>query len=399
MIKYEMKMILRNKTCRLIFTAITIFIILLVYLTVENHEYIDKKGHKIESLNMVRRLANDKNRWKGELTSKLIKDILKKEKTSKNRYHNDMIAFGKEKQSYNDIILFANKLFYGEHADDDDPWAVRKESLMRIDRIYARYRKNLSAESREYGKTQEGSAFMLKQFQKIRMPVRYEAFEAWKALFSSIGMFALVLLVAGVFLSTKILAQEFQYQSASVFFSAIYGKTRGVKWRILTNLLVITVLYWAGISLLSLICFWIMGAGGGQTMFQFDQPYSVYIVTYSQMCEIAAICGYVASMLAASIAMLIVAKTRKVALAFILPIILFLVTPFIVNAIGVRNAFIPLLPHNLTDIVTCSVIPYIYQVGKIVFRQIPFVLLIYSAITILLISISYRLYKNTVVYN
>ena len=83
MIKYELKMILRNKTCRLIFTAITIFIILLVYLTVENHEYIDKKGHKIESLNMVRRLANDKNRWKGELTSNSSRIFLKKKRPLK----------------------------------------------------------------------------------------------------------------------------------------------------------------------------------------------------------------------------------------------------------------------------------------------------------------------------
>lgn len=397
MIKYELKMIFRNRICMLMFATIAVFVILLSYLAMESHEFIDKKGRRSESINMVRQLTNDKNRWKGELTPDIIKKILNKQRKSKKKYSNEMIAFGKEKQSYSDIILFANKLFYGEHADLYDSLAIAKENHKLINRIYYKYRCNFETESKEYGKNKAGREFIMKKFEEIRVPVKYEAYEVWKSLFKYIEVLGSLLLTISAFISAKLFTKEFQYKSASIFFSTLLGRGKGIKSKILANLIVLTLLYWSGIGLLYLLHFVMMGIGGGRVMLQFESPYALYIVTYSQLCGISALCAYVASLLSASIAMFIAGKTREMVVAFMTPIILFLLIPFLVNSIGVRNAFITLLPHNLIDITTCSNSPYIYIVAGTVFRQIPFILLIYLAIAILLIPIAYRYYRNTTV--
>ena len=65
------------------------------------------------------------------------------------------------------------------------------------------------------------------------------------------------------------------------------------------------MIYCMGIILLSVICFGIMGTSGMNTLYQMYQAYSIYIMSYGQYYLLTVVCGFIASMLAASVSMLV----------------------------------------------------------------------------------------------
>ena len=128
------------------------------------------------------------------------------------------------------------------------------------------------------------------------------------------------------------------------------------------------------------------------------RSFSTGQIRYSSLpCIIAALCGYIACLLASSISMLVAAKTRGTIIAIVIPLLLFLITPFIVRNIRVQYDFLTLLPYHLNNVLNCSRIPYIYQIGSFVFRQIPFLMLVYFGIAVLLIPLTYQCYRKIIV--
>ena len=107
--------------------------------------------------------------------------------------------------------------------------------------------------------------------------------------------------------------------------------------------------------------------------------------------------GYIASLLAASVAMLIASKTRAMSIAAVVPFVLFCVSPFIGRVLPFRT-FFSLTPDQLTNILNCARIPYIYQIGNVVFRQIPFIIVFYAVLAAgLLPLITFSLYSQKII--
>ena len=65
----------------------------------------------------------------------------------------------------------------------------------------------------------------------------------------------------------------------------------------------------------SVICFGIMGTSGMDTPYQMYQAYSIYIMSYGQYYLLTVVCGFIASMLAASVSMLVAAKMHTISVA------------------------------------------------------------------------------------
>lgn len=392
-------MIVRDRIFQLFLAVSIVFAFYLSYLAVSNYEFTDKQGREVESLSIVRQLVNDKNRWKGELTAQTIKEIVKKENTTEKRYRDNIVSYGKEEQSYIDILFFANTIFYGKYDAFDDTLPITKENSNRIDRIYDIYRQNFRVELSKCCKNKAEREFIMKKFEHMKMPLKYEAFEPWEAVIRYTGAFSILLLLFATFLSAKIFIKEFQYKTVSIFFTTLHGKGKAIKSKMIANFIIVTILYWTGIGLFSLICFSVMGLSGGQTMLQFKLPYAIYVMTYNQSFGIVVCGGYIASLFSASFAMLMAYRTKGFITGLIASIILFIVIPFIVRAVGGKHSLIYLLPFNLNEVVNGFRTPLIYQMWGIAFRQIPFILLLYSTVTILLIFVTYRCYRNIIVEN
>ncbi len=380
MLKYELKKILNKKLNRILLAASLLLMVVFSIFAIGSFRAVDTDGETVTGFSAARIMVDDKNRWEGELMPEVI------EKSVESRLAGDW-------QSTSDIIYLASKMLVGEFSDLDDYEAILSANSAQIASIYDTYHDNLRAMSEEYGDTPEKQAFLMEQYEKIDTPFIYEAYDSWDTMLMYATNCGLILILVISFITAGIYSEEFQYRADSVFFSAKYGRSKAVLTKICSGLLMATLIYGIGMGVLSAISFSVMGISGASTAYQFYQPYSVYSVTFGQMYGILTLGGYIASLLAASVSMLIASKTKTMSIAIAVPAILFFVSPFVGRAMPFRT-FFSLTPDQLMNIVNCARIPYIYQVGSIVFRQIPFIIVFYAIIAIVLLPFVYRNYHK-----
>lgn len=225
---------------------------------------------------------------------------------------------------------------------------------------------------------------------EIKLPLQYEAYGSWDAMIMYAETYSIILAIIVGFICAGIFADDFQTKSDAVFFSTKYGRTKAVKTKILAGVTVTTVIYWSGIVLLSIMCFAIMGTSGVNTPYQMSQAYSIYIMTYGQYYFLTIVCGFIASLLAASLSMLVAAKMHTISVAVCIPFFLYCLLPFIGRALSGYTTIFNLIPTILTNVEASARVPLIYQIGNHVFRQIPVVMVIYTVTAIVFMPLIYR---------
>ena len=381
-LKYELKKVLNKRMNRVLLAAAMLLMVVFSIFAIGSFQARTEGtgGEIVTSLTAARILAADKNRWQGELNPEVIT------KSVESRQAGDY-------QSTSDIIDSTSRMLVGEFSDLDDYEAILSADSAQIASIYDTYHDNLRVMSEEYGDTPEKQAFLMEQYDKIDTPFTYEAYDSWDTMLMYATTCGLILIIVISFITAGVFAEEFQYKADAVFFSTRYGRSKAVHAKIRAGLIIATVVYGIGIGLLSIISFSVMGISGASTAYQFSQPYAIYSVTFGQMYSILVLGGYVASLLAASVSMLIASKTKTMSIAIVAPAILFYVSPFLGRALPFRT-FFSLTPDQLTNIVNCARIPYIYQVGSIVFRQIPFIIVFYAVISVAFLPLVYRNYHK-----
>ena len=271
---------------------------------------------------------------------------------------------------------------------------IAKATSDEISSIYEIYRKNLDLESKDNGDTIEKIDFLQKQYKKIKTPFYYEAADSWETMFLYATTYSLILIIITSFLTSGIFSDEFKNNIYLVLFSTKYGKSKCVKCKIYAGLIVTSLVYWIGISLLSIICFGVMGTSGASTLYQVYSPFSMYVVSMRGLYMIIVLSGYVACLLSGAVSMLIATVFKSSSLAIGLSFVLFFVSPFIGRALPFKT-FFSLTPDQLTNVMNSVRIPYIYQIGNIVFKQIPFIFVFYTCVSILILPLIYIKYKNS----
>lgn len=380
MLKYELKKVLNKRMNRVLLAVAMLLMVVFSIFAIGSFRAVDTDGETVTGFSAARIMVEDKNRWKGELTPEVIK------KSVESRLADDW-------QSTSDIIYSTSKMLVGEFSDLDDYEAILSADSAQIASIYDIYHDNLRTMSEEYGDTPEKQAFLMEQYEKIDMPFTYEAHDSWDTMLMYATNCGLILIIVISLITAGIFAEEFQYKADAVFFSTRYGRSKATHAKIRAGLIIATVVYGIGIGLLSIISFSVLGTSGASTAYQFSQPYAIYSVTFGQMYGILVLSGYIASLLATSVSMLIASKTKTMSIAIVAPAILFYVSPFVGRALPFRT-FFSLTPDQLMNIVNCARIPYIYQVGSLVFRQIPFIIVFYAVIAVAFLPLVYRNYHK-----
>lgn len=201
----------------------------------------------------------------------------------------------------------------------------------------------------------------------------------------------IVLLIG--FFAAGVFADEFQYKADAIFYTTKYGKTKAVHSKIQAGLVIATIVYWGCIAVFTVLTFAVMGISGAKTPIQTEWCYGIYNMTYLQYYLIILVSGYIASLLAASITMLISAKLHSASIATCVPFILFCVSPFLGRALPFHT-FFNLTPDQLLNVINTIKSVVVYQVGQNVFRQIPFVMVCYSILAILLLPLTYHAFHK-----
>lgn len=390
--KYELKKVFSKKLNRIVLIAALMAAVVLSVFAIGSVRYVDEEGTGHTGLTASRRLAADRNRWAGKLTWDKIAQVVSSRKEINRKYSDDVPneEYGKTIQSYNDIENFIIGVLTPDTAWDQS--VLYQLGDEQAASVYNTYEQNLQEMAGKYGETSEKQRFLTEQYEKIELPLTYEAKDSWDTIVMYVETYGMILAIVVGFLAAGIFAEEFRSQADAVFFSARYGRTKATKHKVMAGLLMATIVYWAGMGILSLVSLGVMGISGFSTPYQIDQPYSIYAITFGQYYLLGVLCGYVACLLAASVTMLIAANMRSANVAVCVPFFLFCVMPFIGRAFSAFLTFFKLTPDMLLNVIECAKNPNIFQIGNYIFRQIPCIMLLYFAISIILLPFAYRSY-------
>lgn len=400
MLKCELKKFFSRVTNKVILAALIIVTLIVSFLAVDSMSYTDT-GEEIATgigrFTVGRRLAADKNEWKGKLTPEKIANAVAGYHGLKHPYSEDSkenlnTDIEKQEPAYLDILYFAANIYQTESdvvLADLDRLAEKD-----LEHIYDTYADNMQKLAKEYGETLEQEKLLKEQYEKIEIPVTYEAYDSWETMATYAEMYILILVVVIGFLAAEIFGEEFRNHAERVFFTAKYGRSKAVSNKIITGMLTTTIVYWTGVAILSLISFGIMGVSGFDTPYRIEEPYNMYAVTQGQYYLLIVVCGYIASLLSASVTMLITAKMHSEKVAIFLPVFMYWVPLFVGNRFSGITRVIYFMTNALVNIDKGINYMIFFQVGNAVFRLIPFVMVLYAAIIIILLPFIYRSYSG-----
>lgn len=392
MMKYELKKLFNKKINRIILSTMIFLAIVISYLAVGSMRYRDAEGELHTGVTAGRRLIDDKNQWRGEISSDKIKEIVKNRRELAKMYPDGIpnTEYGKFVQSYDDIISFVIYVLTPDSGYDQS--ILYQLSDGQIDSLYETYSANFEMMLHTYGKTSVQQEFLRKQYAEIEMPLYYAAKDSWDTMAMYAQTYAIILAIVIGFLASGIFADEFRTKAEMVFFSTKYGRSKATKNKVLAGILMTTIVYWMGMGILSIISFGIMGTSGFMTPYQIDQPYSIYVMTYGQYYLLLLACGYIASLLSAAITMLVTVKMHSANLAICIPFFLYCMMPFIGRAVPALATVFDVMPCVFMNIIEYVKVPTVFQIGFVVIRQVPLVMFVYGMLAIILLPFVYRGY-------
>ena len=234
MLRYEIKKVFSKSKNRMAVIVLFVILVITSVLTINRVEYVDEKGNHSVGISAARDLREAKNEWKGYLTEDTLSKALEENRTinsSKEALSDDITeqnkAYAKKQgiAGIMDVIIYAfsdyrdYNYYAADHVSDDE-----------VGTIYERRISTLK-EWLDSGKetfTQVEKDFMIQKYEELKTPFYYEYMDGWAALLQNISTFILMLALVIGFLVSGIFSDEFQSKADSIFFSARFGRSRGI---------------------------------------------------------------------------------------------------------------------------------------------------------------------------
>lgn len=393
MLGYELKKVILKPLHIKIIIGALIAGILLSGLAVWSVYYVDQTGTSHRGLTAPGALTKDKSRWNGPLTDSVLLEVVKKQQDVEVRNKNSgpNPAYGRIGQSYRDIEEYINQtLCYGT---DYNPDAINQVSLENAGRLNELRKENIDSLIDEYGTTAAKKEYLKRQFAKVRTPLEYEPYDAFRITGPFAAAYGLLLVLVISFLTVGVFSDEMNSESRFVYYSTKYGPTRGAAAKILVVFVVATMLYWSGMLLMSLISFGGMGTGGAFAPIQTESPYSMYGINFLERYLLILLSGYVACLFSAGMTLLLFVKTKSAISAMSISFLLFAGLPLLAGNDAFEN-YRMLMPDRLFHVPENINLPCMYQLGNIVCSRVTLLLFLYSLLLIPTVALSYRCFRN-----
>lgn len=399
MLRFEVKKVFSKSKNKI--AVIVLFIILIVtsILTINTVEYVDKDGNHSVGISAARNLREEKNKWSGYLTEDVFRAVLEENKTinnSKEALSDDIEEQDKayaKKQGISGIIDVINNAF--SEYRDYNYFAVDNVSSEEVKNIYKKRISILKEwiDSGEETFTEQQKDFLIQQYENLKTPFYYEYADGWAALLQNISTFIMILaLIIGFFVS-GIFSDEFGTKADSIFFSTKLGRNKGVLSKIGTGFFITTVFYVIFVLLYTFIVLFVLGVDGAGCPVQLDLWRSVYNITFLQAYLLIVAGGYIGTLFASILAMLVSALTRSTPTAIIVPFIILCTFPFL-------SRIIPLpwvcsfFPDQLLEIYTDIKESGLIELGGKVMTTASAIIPIYALACLILEPVLYRVYKK-----
>lgn len=399
MLRYEIKKVFSESKNRMAVIVLFVILVITSVLTINKVEYVDEKGNHFVGISAARDLREAKNEWKGYLTEDTLSKALEENRTinsSKEALSDDITeqnkAYAKKQgiAGIMDVIIYAfsdyrdYNYYAADHVSDDEVGTI--------------YEKRISTlkEWLDSGKetfTQVEKDFMIQKYEELKTPFYYEYMDGWAALLQNISTFILLLALVIGFLVSGIFSDEFQSKADSIFFSARFGRSRGISAKVGAGFCITTGFYVIFVLLYTFIVLFVLGVDGANCPIQLDLWRSVYNITFLQAYLFIVLGGYIGTIFASTLAMLVSALTRSTPTAIIVPFIVLCAFPFLSRIItlpGLCSFFPDQLLEIYLDIKEAGLITLGSKVTTIATVIVP----VYAVIYLIFQPILYRVYQK-----
>lgn len=400
MLQFEIKKVFSKFKNKIAILLLFILLAVTSILTMSRVEYIDGNGDASSGIAAAGKLRSEQNKWAGYLTGDVFVKALKENKKinhSMEGMSGDVEEQDKayaKKQGISGIIELINSA-YSEWRDYNY-YAVDHVSEKEAKKVYG---KRISALEKYLDSGEETfpdaqKEFLIGQYKDLKTPFYYEYVGGWSALLQNISTFILMLALVTGFLISGIFSDEFQTKADSIFFSSKLGRNKAVLSKIGAGFLITTVLYFVFMLLYTVIVLLALGVDGANCPIQLDLWRSAYNFTFFQAYLLIVAGGYVGTLFAAVIAMIVSAVSRSNMTAAIVPFMILCAFPFLSRIItlpGICSFF----PDQLLEVYLNIKEFDLVQIGGKVMNIAAFIIPVYLAACLCLLPLLYCVYKKS----
>lgn len=404
MLRYELKKIFGRTGGKIALIVLAIGLAVICYSATLQVSYTDENGDSHTGPTAARDLRDAKNEWAGPIDAEaLIRAINENQRiiTSADYNSDDIqrqnMAYH-ESQGYETIRSLIAQTYDG--FNEYDYYRLDTLTPDETGQLYDLRVQNLkewlARPDISFSPAEEN--FLISQYEAMETPLYYEYNDGWDTLIYYAPTLVMFLLFVIIFLVSGIFPSEHRLKANAIFFSTKLGRGKAVRAKLLSGLVTTTVIYWAAIAVYTIVGLALLGTGGAGGAFQLLKWKAFYNLTIGQAYALSVLGGYVGTLFLALLAMIVSALTRSQVVAVIVPYVLVLAANFaqsILSSWEVLPQILGLLPDQLLQVAQVLDDFNLYTLFGHVTGSVPLLFLLYSALSLALIPLLYRVYRKS----
>lgn len=407
MVYYELKKILCRTGSKIALVFLGIVLIANCYSTVHSISYIDENGNIETGITAIQKLKAEKKKWAGELTEENIARVI----AENNQINWIGEAQSEDIQQQNQAYTQKNgmrdiqNMIIQSFCEFDEYDYNRISSLVPEDA--EEFYKNrilhletyLNGEKRDWY-TEEKKEFLLKKYEELETPFFYDFADGWDSALRSLSTVTMVIALVIGFLVSGIFSREAQLKADAIFYSSFFGRDRAVWAKVKAGFLLSTGIYWGSVFLFSAIVFCITGIDGMNCPIQIKMSgwNSFYSITFGEEYFWLMIGGYIGSLFAGFLTMLISAKTKSSVFAVTVPFILIFIPPMILSITGASGPLfykmLGAMPQQLFQLNQVFSSFNLYKIGGKLITSATLLIVLYFLLSVIQIPFIYFIYRK-----
>ncbi len=404
MLFYELKKIFGRTGGKIALIVLAIGLAVICYSATLQVSYTDENGDSHTGPTAARDLRDAKNEWAGPIDQAMItraidvnQQIISSEDYNSTDIQRQNMAYHGT-QGYATIRSLIAQTYGGFNEYDyyrldtltpDEAGQLYDLRVQNLKEWLARPDISFSSAEEDY---------LVEHYEAMETPLYYEYNDGWETLLYYMPTLVMFLVYVIIFLTSGIFPCEGHWKSDAIFFSTWRGRHKAVRTKIAAALVTTTVLYWLVIAIYTLVVLALLGADGADGAFQLLKWTAFYNLTIVQAYALSVLGGYIGVIFLALLAMLMSVLTRSQVVGVIVPFVVVLAANFansILSNWEVLPSILGLLPDQLLQLSVVLDDFNLYTVFGHVTGSVPLLFLLYSALSLALIPLVYRVYRKS----
>lgn len=404
MLFYELKKIFGRAGGKIALLVLAIGLAVICYSAMLQVSYTDENGDSHTGPTAARDLRDAKNEWAGPIDQAIITRAIdvNQQIISSEDYNSTDIQ--RQNAAYHDTQGYATirSLIAQTYGGFNEYDYYRLDTLTpdETGQLYDLRVQNLKEwlARPDISFSPAEADFLVNQYEAMETPLYYEYNDGWDTLIYYAPTLVMFLLFVIIFLVSGIFPSEHRLKANAIFFSTKLGRGKAVRAKLLSGLVTTTVIYWVAIAVYTIVGLALLGTGGAGGAFQLLKWKAFYNLTIGQAYALSVLGGYVGTLFLALLAMIVSVLTRSQVVAVIVPYVLVLAANFansLLSSWEVLPQILGLLPDQLLQVAQVLDDFNLYTLFGHVVGAVPLLFLLYSALSLALIPLLYRVYRKS----